>query len=140
MFFRIKIPKNMQGMLLLNFRKYPQEFHELSKNPNLCLLPFPDVVVGPPMLAFDAKSSSLKSKLSTFPGPRITTWCIVTWIKANSKMEGATLITFHMLPLAPNTTKNTYIVIKMVSYGRNNQTHLWVVTCASNFNRRSSRD
>lgn len=32
----------------------------------------PHAVVGPPTLAFDAKSNNLKSKRNSFPNPRIT--------------------------------------------------------------------
>lgn len=30
-----------------------------------------------------------------------------TWIKANAKIPGAVLMTFHMLPFAPTTAKKT---------------------------------
>lgn len=94
----------------------PTRIPGTTKEPQPLAVAMPDAVVGPPILAFDAKSSSFRSKRSNFPSPSTTIRCTVTCIKANTKMLGATLITFQILPLAPNTAKNTYI-IKIVSIG-----------------------
>ncbi|CAA6669828.1 unnamed protein product [Spirodela intermedia] len=50
----------------------------------------PQAVVGPPTLALEANT-------------RWTTNCT----KANAKTPGVVFITFHMLPFAPTTAKNT---------------------------------
>lgn len=100
----------------------PTRIPGTTKEPQPLAVAIPDAVVGPPMFAFDAKSSSFRSRFSNLPTPSITARCTVTCINANIKMLGATLITFHTLPLAPNTAKNTY-----------DNTQSLFVTCTSSF-------
>ena len=76
------------------------EFHPFA-------VAIPAAVVGPPTLAFDAKSSNLSSMLSSFPTLNMIARCVPIWTKANKNMLGAVLITLHMFPLAPITVKNT---------------------------------
>lgn len=68
----------------------------------------PLAVVGPPTLAFEAISSNFKSSPKSLPSPRITARWITNWTNENRKILGAVFMTFHMLPVAPITAKNTY--------------------------------
>ncbi|KAK9060875.1 hypothetical protein SSX86_018055 [Deinandra increscens subsp. villosa] len=101
------MPKKYAMYVATEIPNIPTRIPGTTKEPQPLAVAIPDAVVGPPMLAFDATSSSFRSKFSSFPSPSITTRCTVTCINANIKMLGATLITFHTLPLAPNTAKNT---------------------------------
>lgn len=83
-----KMPARIPGMM--------RAFHPLA-------MAIPQAVVGPPILAMEAKSSSFSSKPNNLPLPRWTVICT----NANKKILDAVFMTFHKLPLAPITVKNT---------------------------------
>lgn len=96
------MPRNVA----IEIPKMPAKMPGTTKEPQPLAVAIPQAVVGPPMLAFDAKSKSFKSKRNSFPNPRITARWTVTLIKANMKILGAVNMIFRMLPLAPTTAKN----------------------------------
>lgn len=100
-------PKPMPRKVAIAIPKMLARIAGTINEPHPLAVAIPHAVVGPPILAFDAKSNSFKSKRNSFPSPRITARWTVTWTRANTKMLGAVLMTFHMLPLAPTAAKNT---------------------------------
>lgn len=100
-------PKPMPRKVAIAIPKMLARIAGTINEPHPLAVAIPHAVVGPPILAFDAKSNSFKSKRNSFPSPRITARWTVTWTRANTKMLGAVLMTFHTLPLAPTAAKNT---------------------------------
>lgn len=99
-------PKPMPTKFAIAIPKMPARIAGTINEPHPSAVAIPHAVVGPPILAFDAKSNSFKSKWNSFPSPRITARWTVSWTRANMKMLGTILVTFHMLPLAPTAAKN----------------------------------
>lgn len=107
-------PKASPRKVAMAIPKMPARIPGTTKELHPLAVAIPHAVVGPPTLAFDAKSNSFRSKRNSFPNPRITSRWITIWTKANMKMLGAVLITSHMFPLAPTTVKNTCFEMKKV--------------------------
>ncbi|CAA7406800.1 unnamed protein product [Spirodela intermedia] len=87
-----KIPAKIAGTI--------RELHPLA-------VAIPQAVVGPPTLALEANSRSFLSNPSNFPTPSMIARWTTNCTKANAKTPGVVFITFHMLPFAPTTAKNT---------------------------------
>lgn len=85
----------------------PARIPGTTKDSQPFALAIPQAVVGPPILAFDAKSNSFNQAGTSFliQEPPQDGWLLE--LVSNMKILGAVLMTFHMLPLAPTTTKNT---------------------------------
>lgn len=100
-------PKAIPRKVAMAIPKMPARIPGTTKELHPLAVAIPQAVVGPPTFALDAISSNLRSKRKSFPKPSITARWTAIWTRANKKILGAVLITFHMLPLAPTTVKNT---------------------------------
>lgn len=107
MCLRIINPKPTPRKVAIAIPKMPARILGTTKDLQPLAVAIPHAVVGPPILAFEAKSNSFKSILNSFPKQRIIARWTVTWTKANMKILGVLLMTYHILPLAPTTAKNT---------------------------------
>lgn len=72
-FLRTIFPKPMPRKVAMAYPKMPTRIPGTIKEPHPLAVAIPHAVVAPPMLAFDAKSNSFKSKRNSFPSPRIKT-------------------------------------------------------------------
>lgn len=106
-YWRTVTPKPMPRKVAIAIPKMPARIPGTINELHPFAVAIPHAVVGPPTLALDAKSNSFRSKRKSFPNPRMTTKWTAIWISANMKILGAVFITFHTLPLAPTTAKNT---------------------------------
>jgi len=107
MCLRTANPKPIPRKVAMDMPKMPARIPGTSKVFHPLAVAIPQAVVGPPMLALEAKSSSFSSKPDNFPNPRMTAKWTVTCTNANKKILGAVFMTFQMLPLAPITAKKT---------------------------------
>lgn len=77
MCLRTMTPKPMPRKVAIEIPKMPARIPGTTKELHPLAVAIPHAVVGPPILAFDAKSNSFKSKRNSFPNPRITArWTI----------------------------------------------------------------
>lgn len=104
---RTNAPKPIPRNVAIEIPNIPTRIPGTTIDSHPLALAIPQAVVGPPILAFDAISNGFSSNWNSFPNPRSTIKWIVTWINANIKMLGAVWMTFHTLPPAPTTEKNT---------------------------------
>lgn len=107
MLLRTSIPKPIPRNVAIDIPNMPTRMPGTTKVVHPLAVAIPQAVVGPPMFAFDASNISFWSIWNSFPNPSITTRWTDTWTNANKKILGAVLITFHTLPVAPRTAKNT---------------------------------
>jgi hypothetical protein len=105
--FKTVTPNAMPRKVAMAIPKMPARMPGTTKEVHPFAVAIPHAVVGPPTLAFDARSNNLRSMRKSLPSPRITARWIAIWTRANRKILGAVFMTLHMFPLAPITAKNT---------------------------------
>ncbi|CAA7411108.1 unnamed protein product [Spirodela intermedia] len=110
-FFRTVNPRPIPRNVAIDIPKIPTRTAGTTREPHPLAVAIPQAVVGPPTLAFEAKSNNFLSKPRSFPTPSIKDRCINNWIEAKARILGAVFTTFHTLPFAPMTVKNSCIRI-----------------------------
>lgn len=75
---RIINPKPMPRKVAIAIPKMPARIAGTTKGLQPLAVAIPHAVVGPPILAFEARSKSFRSMLNSFPNPRITARWTVT--------------------------------------------------------------
>ena len=115
MYFKTFTPNAMPRKVAMAIPKMPARMPGTTIELHPFAVAIPQAVVGPPTLAFDAKSNSFRSKRKSFPNPRITARWTAICTRANIKILGAVFMTFQIFPLAPITAKNTCFSRKKVT-------------------------
>lgn len=97
----------MERNVAVAYPKTPTNIVGTSRDLHPLAAAMPAPVVGPPTLAFEARSNSLRSKDMRRPIPRMRARCTAIWMKENRNRDGALLATCATLPAAPTAAKKT---------------------------------